>query len=80
MTRITISVPDDLAAVLTREARRRGETVSAVVRRALHELLHKAGGSRRKLPFEALGRSGRKHTARDAEKILAREWTRARGR
>ena len=80
MTRITISLSDDLAVVLAREARRRGEPVSVVVRRALHEHLHNTAGSRRELPFVALGRSGRKHTGRDAEKILAREWARDRRR
>ena len=73
MTRVTISLPDDLALLLAHEARRRGEAVSAVVRDALKSQL---GGcaSPGKLPFAGLGRSGRRHTARDAERILRREW------
>jgi len=72
MSRITISLPAATAALLAREARRRSTSVSAVVRRALDAELGLTG--RRSLPFAALGRSGRRHTARDAEKILAREW------
>lgn len=78
MTRTTISLPDDLATLLAREARRRETSVSAIVRRAVESFLDTAGD--RKLPFAALGRSGRRHTARDAEKILTAEWGRARGR
>lgn len=81
MTRITITLPEDLAGILSHEARRRGEPVSAIVREALRALLGGAQGAARKLPFAGLGRSGRKHTARDAEKILKREWGREdRGR
>ncbi len=80
MTRITITLPDDLAGVLSHEARRRGEPVSAVVREALRTLLGGAGSPPRKLPFVGIGRSGRRHTARDIEKILKREWGRARDR
>jgi hypothetical protein len=77
--RTTISLPNDLATLLTREARRRETSVSAVVRRAVAAFLG-ASGERRELPFAALGRSGRRHTARDAEKILTAEWGHARRR
>lgn len=77
MKRITISVPDDVAALVAREARRTGRSVSAVVGRALSERLGGGPAARRKrLPFAAVGRSGRRHTARDAEKIIDREWGR----
>jgi predicted transcriptional regulator len=79
MTRTTITLPDELAELLAREARRRDTSASAVVREALAEHLHAAGGTRR-LGFVAIGRSGKRHTARDAEAILAREWGRARRR
>lgn len=79
MIRTTISLPNDLATLLTREARRRETSVSAVVRRAVAAFLG-ASGERRELPFAALGRSGRRHTARDAEKILTAEWGHARRR
>jgi Arc/MetJ-type ribon-helix-helix transcriptional regulator len=79
MTRTTVSLPEDLAKLLAREARRRGTSVSSVVRRAVESFLGIAG-ERTELPFAALGRSGRRHTVRDAEKILTAEWGRARRR
>ncbi len=80
MTRTTIALPDDLAQLVTREAKRRGTSVSAIVRHALAEHVGRAPGKARPLPFVGLGRSGRRHTARDAEKILAREWIDVRDR
>ena len=79
MTRTPVSLPDDLATLLAREARRRETSVSDIVRRAVESFLG-ASGERRTLPFAALGRSGRRHTARDAEKILTAEWGHARRR
>jgi predicted transcriptional regulator len=79
MTRTTISLPDDLATLLEREARRRETSVSDIVRRAVAAFLG-ASGDRLGLPFAALGHSGRRHTARDAEKILTAEWGHARRR
>ena len=43
--RITISLPDPLAALVAREAKRRGETVSAFVREAVESYL-RAGPER----------------------------------
>jgi Arc/MetJ-type ribon-helix-helix transcriptional regulator len=80
MTRITISLPDDLAASLSQEARRRRESVSGLVREALRRYLEGTDAPPPSLGFIALGRSGRRHTARDAEKILNREWGRDRSR
>jgi hypothetical protein len=80
MTRTTVTLPDDLAALLAREARRHDTSVSDVVRRAVSAFLGVSGSGRRELPFAALGRSGRRHTARDAEKILTAEWGHARRR
>lgn len=73
MKRTTISLPDELAAAVDREARRRRVPVSQIAREALEERLRRAEG-RRQLAFAALGRSGHRTTARDAEKILAAEW------
>jgi hypothetical protein len=80
MTRTTITLPDDVAVILAREARRRDTSVSAIVREVLTAHLGLAGTGPRRLGFAALGRSGRRHTARDAEAILRREWGRARRR
>jgi hypothetical protein len=79
MTRTTVSLPDELATLLTREARRRETSVSDIVRRAVESFLE-ASGEGRQLPFAALGRSGRRQTARDAERILTAEWGHARRR
>jgi hypothetical protein len=80
MTRTTVTLPDDLAVLLAREARRHDTSVSEVVRRAIAAFLGLSDSERRELPFAALGRSGRRHTARDAEKILKAEWGHARRR
>ena len=81
MRRATISLPDDLAKDVAREAQRRRTSVSALARDALRAHLgHEPTGEPKDLPFVGIGRSGRRHTARDAEDILAREWGRARGR
>jgi len=79
MTRTTVTLPDHLATLIAREARRRETSVSDIVRRAVVAFLG-VSGERQDLPFAALGRSGRRHTARDAEKILTAEWGHARRR
>jgi Arc/MetJ-type ribon-helix-helix transcriptional regulator len=72
MKRTTISLPDDLAGMVEREARRRRTSVSEVVRIALasHFDLHKP----RELPFANLYHSGHTSDAADLEDILAKEW------
>jgi Arc/MetJ-type ribon-helix-helix transcriptional regulator len=76
MRRATISLPEDLAQDIEREAQRRRVSVSEVARNALREHLDRRveGG----LPFIGIGRSGTSDTARRAEEILAREWSDAR--
>jgi hypothetical protein len=74
MSRITISLPEDFVALLAREAERAHTSVSDIVRRALGRQFGLTDETTRKLPFAGLGRSGRRHTGRDAEAILAREW------
>ena len=80
MKRTTISLPDDLADRLQREARRRSTSVSEVARDVLSAHFRVDGEGPRRLPFESLGRSGYHHTARDFEEILAEEWGGARDR
>lgn len=68
MKRITLSLPDELEAKLRRESRRRAVPVSQVIRERLE-----AGAtahSERRIPFAAIGRSGRHDTARRADEIL----------
>ncbi len=75
MRRTTISLPDELAAALDREARRRSMSASAIARDALTAYLGIGGpGDRRELPFAALGHSGRSDTAREMEELLEQEW------
>ena len=82
MKRTTISLPDDLAEALNREARRRAVPASAVARDALASHLGFGHASdQRPLPFAGVGRSGQRTTARDMEKLLDKEWNpRARRR
>lgn len=82
MRRTTISLPDELAEALDREARRRAVSVSAVARDALSTHLGFGDAADlRPVPFAGVGRSGQRTTARDMEKLLQKEWTaRARGR
>jgi Arc/MetJ-type ribon-helix-helix transcriptional regulator len=74
MTRITISLPEPLAAAMSREASRRRVSVSHVAREAIEARLGRVDDGRRALPFVALGRSGHRTTARDIDAILAAEW------
>ena len=74
MRRTTISLPDDVAAKLGREARRRRVPVSQVAREAIEAQLGGASGDRRAIRFAGLGRSGHRTTARDIEAILEDEW------
>ncbi|MFZ2114726.1 MAG: CopG family transcriptional regulator [Solirubrobacteraceae bacterium] len=74
MKRTTLSLPDDLAQALAREAHRRSTSASAVARDALAKHLHLVPGDARPLPFAALGHSGHHTTGRDMEQLLAREW------
>jgi predicted transcriptional regulator len=82
MRRTTISLPDELADALEREARRRSLPASAIARDALSDYLGFGQvGEKRDVPFAALGRSGHDTTARDMEELLEREWAPdARGR
>ncbi len=82
MRRTTISLPDELADALEREARRRALPASAIARDALSDYLGIGrAGEERELPFAAVGHSGQNTTARDMEELLDREWDLdARGR
>jgi predicted transcriptional regulator len=76
MRRITISLPDELAYALGREARRRAMPASGIVRDALTAYLGIGGSDdQRELPFAALGRSGHADTAHEMEALLEQEWT-----
>lgn len=80
MKRTTITLPEELATAVEREAHRRRVSLSQVVREALAAQVGHVGDGPRQLPFAALGDSGHRTTARDFEEILAAEWTRDRDR
>jgi Arc/MetJ-type ribon-helix-helix transcriptional regulator len=72
MKRTTISLPDELARALEREASRRRTSISEVVRCALVEQL---GLDRpRPIPFAGIANSGQGNLAARMEEILAEEW------
>jgi predicted transcriptional regulator len=72
MVRTSLSLPDELAFVLQREARRRDTSVSAVVRDALAERFGAPSGAPREVAFAAIGRSGRKKgSAKEADRALS---------
>lgn len=72
MKRTTILIPDEIEARIEELRRAEGLSRSEVLRRALYRYFEI--DRRRPLPFKALGRSGRRDTARRAEEILAAEW------
>ena len=74
MKRTTISLPDDVAAALEREARRCGQPVSQVAREAIEVRLGLAKKGPKKLSFIGLVDSGYTTISRDMEEILQREW------
>jgi metal-responsive CopG/Arc/MetJ family transcriptional regulator len=80
MKRTTISLPDDLAQALDREAQRRRTSASEVTRAALTQHLGLLQGQPRELVFAGLGRSGHRTTARDMEQLLEQEWHDVYGR
>jgi hypothetical protein len=74
MQRTTISMPDDLALALSREAHRRHCSTSQIAREALQIHLGLTPGTARSLPFAAVGHGGQGSTGRDLEQLLEREW------
>ena len=75
-------LPDELAALLDYERRRRDVAASAIVREALEQYLMPAKANGRDDPrfaFFGVGRSGqrgRPGIAESMEELIAREWTR----
>lgn len=75
MRRTTISLPDDLAAALEREARRRRVPVSRVAREAIEARLGWDAEGPRNLPFIGIAEStDSKWTAADLDEFLAETW------
>lgn len=75
MKRTTISLPDDLAAALEREAGRRRVSVSQVAREAIEARLGWTDTGPRALPFAAIGTStDGVSIAADDEAYLREHW------
>jgi ribbon-helix-helix CopG family protein len=77
MKRITISLPEDLAAALERESRREGTSVSEIARKAIEARLRPfpVVDGKRQIPFIGIGRSGHTDISERIDEILAEEWT-----
>jgi len=74
MQRTTLSLPNDLAAALKREAQRRDQPVSELAREAIAHHLGLVPGQPREVPFAAVGRSGgTENIGENMEEIMARE-------
>jgi len=73
MIRTTISLPEELMALVDQERRRHGISASEVIRRAV-EAQFTTPPEPRPLRIASLGRSGRTDVAERAEEILAEEW------
>jgi hypothetical protein len=74
MKRTTISLPDDVAAALEREAARRRVPVSQVAREAIEVRLGLADAGSRALPFAGLFASKLPGIADDDEGYLREHW------
>jgi predicted transcriptional regulator len=74
MKRTTVSLPDDLAQALAREAQRQHASISEIARTALTQHLGLVEAQPRTLAFADLGGSGRRSTARDMGQLLEQEW------
>lgn len=75
MRRTTISLPDDLADALEREARRRRVPVSQVAREAIEARLGLSDEGPRDLPFIGVAESrDSEWSAATSEAYLARFW------
>jgi Arc/MetJ-type ribon-helix-helix transcriptional regulator len=74
MKRTTVSLPDELARALDREAQRRRTSASEVTREALAQHLGMSEDGPRELAFAAVGHSGQQTVARDMERLLEQEW------
>ncbi|MYN66992.1 MAG: hypothetical protein F4X11_18485 [Acidobacteria bacterium] len=69
--RITISLPDHLAQLAKREARRQGISLSAVIQRSLEMNLRRPLGAR--LPWQGIVSDGGR-AARNVDAMLADAW------
>ena len=70
--RVAISLPDDLGLLVRSEARRRGVSLSAVIRQSLEMSLRRPPGAR--LPWQGIV-SDLSSDARTVDAVLVHGWT-----
>jgi hypothetical protein len=73
MKRTSVALPDQLAALLDAERRRRDVSAATIIREAVERYLV-APTTRRVPRFAALGESGHTDTSAQIEEILEQEW------
>lgn len=73
MKRLTVSLPDVLAAALDDERQRRDVPASTIIREAVEQYL-RAPAAPGRLRIAALGASGQTNISEMVEEILEREW------
>jgi hypothetical protein len=74
MKRTTITIPDDISAILSREARRRDTSVSALVRAFIEEGLDPAQHRPRAIPWARLFDDAEMVPARRLDDELEQHW------
>ena len=74
MKRTTITLPDEVAAELHREARRCRTSVSRIAREAIEAHLDRDAAKKRRLAFLGIGQSGHGSLSVDHEEILREEF------
>lgn len=74
MKRTTIALPDDLADLIEHEARRRGLSVSELIRQFAREALMGTAGSPRKIPWAGIIDDPEMVRGAQVEEELDRSW------
>lgn len=74
MRRTTVTIPDDVAEILAREARRRDTSVSALVREFIEEGLDLTQDRPRAIPWAGLFDDAEMVPARHLDDELKRHW------
>lgn len=74
MKRTTISLPEDLAALLEREAERRGTSVSAVIRESVREALLGRSDRPREIPWAGILDDPEMPHGADVDEALKESW------
>ncbi len=76
MKRTTIVLPDDMAALVDREAKRLGIPVSEVVRRAIRQTLLGSSSSPREIPWAGIIDDPEMIPGNRVDEELAKDWAR----